>query len=178
VSEPQTLENFPLQEALAEPVLEAAPASAMGNPAETPSSEEKSDGAAAPFAARVPAAAADAAVVLLLTALAVLAARLVTGASPDPRGLLWVAVFVLYLSAFATVVPLVVFGRTVGMALADLTVRSTAGVPGVAPSAAVRRWLGTLATAASGGLLLFWTARDGQAPTPADRISGCALIGD
>ena len=71
--------------------------------------------------------------VLLMTALAVLAARLFTGASPDPRGLLWVAAFALYLSAFATIVPLVVFGRTVGMALADLTVRSSAGVPGVAP---------------------------------------------
>ncbi len=173
MSEPRTLENFPLQEALREPALEPAPES----PAEALPSPEKTDGAA-PFAARVPAAAADAAMVLLLTALAVLAARLFTGASPDLRGLVWVAAFALYLSAFATIVPLIVFGRTVGMALADLTVRSTAGVPGVAPSAAVRRWLGTLATAASGGLLLFWTARDGQSPTPADRISGCALIGD
>jgi RDD family len=177
VSEPRTLEDFPLHEGTPRDATlrEAEPASE--SPAELPS-PEGAPGAAASFAARVPAAAADAAMVLLMTALAVLAARLFTGASPDPRGLLWVAVFALYLSAFATIVPLVVFGRTVGMALADLTVRSSAGVPGVAPSAAVRRWLGTLATAASGGLLLLWTARNGQAPTPADRISGCVLIGD
>jgi hypothetical protein len=123
------------------------------------------------------AAAADAAAVLLLTALAILAARLRTGAAPGPSGLLWVAAFVLFLSAVATVVPIVAFGRTIGMALADLTARSGAGA-GVPARAAFRRWLGTLATAATGGLLLFWTARDARAPTPADRLSGCALIGD
>ena len=190
MAEARTLEDFPLreeplrEESLREAPLPEAPtpAEALERAADAPVESHRSiDPAtvpAAPFTARVPAAAADAAVVLLLTALAVLGARLLTGTSPDLRGLLWVAVFVLYLSAFATVVPLVVFGRTVGMALADLTVRSSAGVPGVAPAAAVRRWLGTLATVATGGLLLLWTARDGQAPTPADRLSGCALIGD
>ena len=191
MADARTLEDFPLNE---EPLREEPPGQASlreapapteplepasdARPVESRRGEDPAAGPAAPFASRVPAAAADAALVILLTALAVLAARLLTGASPDLRGLVWVSVFVLYLSAFATVVPLVVFGRTVGMALADLTVRSSAGVPGVAPSAAIRRWLGTLATAATGGLLLLWTARDGQAPTPADRLSGCALIGD
>ena len=87
-------------------------------------------------------------------------------------------VFVLYLSAFATIVPIVAFGRTIGMALADLSARPETGTPGVPAAAAFRRWLGTLATAATGGLLLFWTARNAEAPTPADRLSGCALIGD
>jgi hypothetical protein len=132
---------------------------------------------AAPLGARLPAAAADAATVLLLTALAVLGARLATGASPRPSGLVWVAGFVLFLSAFSTVLPLVAFGRTVGMALADLTARS-GGPAGVSPGAAMRRWLGTLATLGTAGLLLLWTARDGAAPTPADRLSGCALAGD
>ncbi len=84
----------------------------------------------------------------------------------------------MYLSAFATVVPIVAFGRTLGMSLADLSARPAAASPGVPAAMALRRWLGTLATAATGGLLLFWTARDAQAPTPADRFSGCALIGD
>jgi RDD family len=175
VSEARTLEDFPLREG---PIHEEGLERSSDVPVGSRHPADPSSAPPAPFAARVPAAAADAAMVLLLTALAVLAARLVTGSSPDPRGLPWVAAFALYLSAFATVVPLVVFGRTVGMALADLTVRSSAGVPGVAPAAAIRRWFGTLATAATGGLLLLWTARDGQAPTPADRLSGCALIGD
>jgi hypothetical protein len=115
---------------------------------------------------------------LLLTALAILAARLRTGATPGPSGLLWVGAFVVFLSAVATVVPIVAFGRTIGMALADLSARPGAGSPGVPAAAAFRRWVGTLATAATGGLLLFWTARDAQSPTPADRFSGCALIGD
>ena len=136
------------------------------------------EGAAAPLAARFSAAAADGAAVLLLTALAILAARLRTGASPGPSGLLWIGAFVLYLSAFATIVPIVAFGRTIGMALADLSARPETGTPGVPAAAAFRRWLGTLATAATGGLLLFWTARNAEAPTPADRLSGCALIGD
>ena len=134
--------------------------------------------AAAPLSARFSAAAADGAAVLLLTALAILAARLRTGASPGPSGLLWIGAFVLYLSAFATIVPIVAFGRTIGMALADLSARPETGTPGVPAAAAFRRWLGTLATAATGGLLLFWTARNAEAPTPADRLSGCALIGD
>jgi RDD family len=174
------LEDFPLHE----PGGSADAASGAREEA-LPSSEVSRQsvavaiaGAAAPLSARFSAAAADAAAVLLLTALAILAARLKTGASPGPSGLLWIAAFVLYLSAFATIVPIVAFGRTIGMALADLSARPEKGTPGVPAAAAFRRWLGTLATAATGGLLLFWTARNAQAPTPADRLSGCALIGD
>jgi hypothetical protein len=173
VAEGRTLEDFPLHEASPASAVEAAaPGSAAAAVA-----EPESPGAAAPLSARCSAAAADAAAVLLLTALAILAARLRTGATPAPAGLLWVAAFVLFLSAVATVVPIVAFGRTIGMALADLSARSGGG-SGVPAGAAFRRWLGTLATAATGGLLLFWTARDARAPTPADRLSGCALIGD
>jgi len=175
------LEDFPLHDPNPNP---AGDAGASGARDEAPPSSEflrpspPGSGAAAPLSARFSAAAADAAAVLLLTALAILAARLRTGASPGPSGLLWIAAFVLYLSAFATIVPIVAFGRTIGMALADLSARPDAGAPGVPAAAAFRRWLGTLATAATGGLLLFWTARNAQAPTPADRLSGCALIGD
>ncbi len=157
-------------------IVAITPAGRPGPPA-TPLSVPLAEPLAAPLAARLPAAAADAATVLLLTALAVLAARLATGSSPRPAGLVWVGAFVLFLSAFSTVLPLVAFGRTIGMAIADLSARS--GAPaGVPPGAAFRRWLGTLATAGTGGLLLLWTARDGAAPTPADRLSGCALAGD
>jgi RDD family len=132
----------------------------------------------ATLSARLTAAAADAATVLLLAALAILAARLSTGASPKAAGLAWAAGFGLYLSAFATIVPLVAFGRTVGMALADLRARTSGAQTGIGTAEAVRRWLGTIATAATGGLLLLWTARDERARTPADRLSGCALTVD
>ena len=180
MSDVRTLEDFPIHDGSdagnggAE--LPSAPA-----PEEFPANASTEDvGRAAPLSARLSAAAADAAAVLLLTALAILAARLRTGSSPGPSGLLWVGAFVLYLSAFATVIPIVAFGRTVGMAVADLSARPSGGgkASGVPAGAAFRRWLGTLATAATGGLLLFWTARDAKAPTPADRLSGCALIGD
>ena len=169
----RTLEDFPLHESGAD----AAPEVAAGDGPPPPPDPEAAL-AAAPLSARLAAAAADAAAVLLLTALAILAARLRTGETPGPSGLLWVGAFVLFLSAVATVVPIVAFGRTIGMAIADLSARPGTGLPGVPAAAAFRRWVGTLATAATGGLLLFWTARDAQAPTPADRLSGCALIGD
>jgi len=145
-----------------------------------PSAEDppSSDHGAATLSSRVPAAAADGATVLLLAALAILAARLSTGSSPKLPGLAWAAGFALYLSAFATIVPLVAFGRTVGMALADLNARPPGARPGVPIAAALRRWLGTIATAGTGGLLLLWTARNDRARTPADRLSGCALTVD
>jgi RDD family len=167
------LEDFPLHENVEAPDVGSVAAAAV-----PPADASETLPGAAPLSARFSAAAADAAAVLLLTALAILAARLRTGVTPGPSGLLWVAAFAVYLWAVATVVPIVAFGRTIGMALADLSARPAGGLPGVPPAAAFRRWLGTLATAATGGLLLFWTARDAQAPTPADRLSGCALIGD
>ena len=136
------------------------------------------DGAgAAPLSTRWSAAAADAAAVLLLAALAVLGARLQTGESPRLPGIVWALGFAVYLSVFATVVPLVLFGKTVGMALADLSARSASG-GGLPAAAAFRRWLATAATAATAGLLLFWTASHPEAPTPADRFSGHALTVD
>ena len=174
MTDERLLEDFPLH-----PVPSRAEEAALDTkPGAVPADPEREAGpAAAPLSPRLAAAAADAAAVLLLTALAILVARLRTGAVPGASGLVWVGVFVVFLSAVATIVPIVAFGRTIGMALADLTARS-GGSSGVPAAAAFRRWLGTLATAATGGLLLLWTARDADAPTPADRLSGCALIGD
>jgi len=129
----------------------------------------------APLLPRCWAAAADAAVVVLLTAIAILAARLGSGRGPRGVGLAWALGFMVYLSLFATVLPLVLFGRTIGMALADLSARGDAPGDGVTPAAALRRWAGTLATAATGGLLLLATRRDPERPTPADRLSGHPL---
>ena len=131
--------------------------------------------AAAPPGPRFFAAAADAAVLLLIAAIAILAARLLTGRSPRGTGLAWMLGFLVYLSLFATVPPLVLFGRTIGMALADLSVESGGPSAGLPPSAALSRWTGSLATAATGGLLLLWSRRRPERPTPADRLSGCPL---
>jgi hypothetical protein len=136
-------------------------------------------GSAAPLGARLSAAAADAAAVLLIGALAILAARAATGSSPRAAGIPWAIAFLLYLSLFATVPALVLFGRTIGMALADLSARSGGSAhAGLPARAALRRWAGTIATAATAGLLLLWTARDADRPTPADRISGHPLTLD
>jgi hypothetical protein len=140
-----------------------------------PAAEARHLRAAAPLATRLAAAAADAAALLLLSAAAVLAARLVTGRAPGLAGLGWMAGFLLYLSLFVTIPPLVLFGRTPGMALADLVAKPAPGGSGLPLAGACRRWLGTLATAAAAGLPLLWTARDPEAPTPADRISGHPL---
>lgn len=171
MSDPGTaspLEDFPLQEeigiALPRALREPDPPEPAGGAAI----------AAAPLGARLSAAAADAAAVLLLAALAILGARVVTGQAPRPAGLPWAFAFLVYLSLFATVPALVLFGRTVGMAISDLSARSgpEAGLPA---DAALRRWAGTLATAATAGLLLLWTRRSPDLPTPADRFSGRPL---
>lgn len=160
----ESLEDFPLHGG--EPAAPDLPEAPMDAPALR---------AAAPVSARLSAAAGDAAVVLLLSAIAILAARLLTGRTPGLAGLAWAAGFLLYLSLFVTVPPLILFGRTPGMAIADLAAKPDSGGSGIALSGAVRRWLGTLVTAAAGGLPLLWTFRDPEAPTPADRISGHPL---
>jgi hypothetical protein len=127
--------------------------------------------AAAGLGPRAGAFVADAATILLVWAAALLAAAALRGETPGPAALPWAAAFALLLSFFATVPALVLFGRTVGMAVAGLVAR--AGPPGrrLTSDEAVRRWLGTLATAASLGVVLLWTAWSPEAPTPADRLS-------
>jgi hypothetical protein len=161
--------DFPLRaETEPEPLLDAGALS---------SDETAPHAGAASLGPRLTAAAADAAVVLLLAALALLGARLLTGAVPRPAGVPWALAFVLYLSFFTTVPPLVLFGRTVGMAIADLSARSD-GEGGMSAAEAARRWSAALATAATAGLVLLWTRRDPERPTPADRFSGRPLALD
>jgi hypothetical protein len=123
-------------------------------------------------------AAADAATAVLLVLVALLGAFAVVGRTPRFQGLGWAAAFALDVSFFATVVPLVLFGRTVGMALAGTVARDDGAGRLLTPSEAARRWAGTLLTIAGLGLPLFWTARDPGAPTLADRLSGRTLVRD
>jgi RDD family len=159
-----SLEDFPLHDG--PPAAPALPERPVNAPARW---------LPAPMSTRLSAAAADAAIVLLLSAMAILAARVVTGRTPGLAGLAWAAGFLLYLSLFVTVPPLILFGRTPGMAIVDVAARPPSGGSGVPLSGALRRWLGTLATVATVGLPLLWTYRDPEAPTPADRISGYPL---
>ena len=122
--------------------------------------------------------AADAAVSILLVLVGLLAAYAARGRTPQFAGLGWASVFALYVSFFVVVVPLVLFGRTVGMALAGLAARDDGTGRRLTATEAVRRWAGTLATVAAVGLPLFFTARDPEAPTLADRLSGRTLARD
>ncbi len=167
------LEDFPLRGE-----SEAGVAFPPSSPAAPGKLSRAADAPVAPLAMRISAAAADAAVILMISALAILAARRLTGASPRLAGIPWILAFLLQLSFFAIVPPLVLFGRTMGMALADLSADSGGGRTGLSGRTAFRRWLGTLATAATAGLALLWTARSVEAPTPADRLSGRSLTLD
>jgi hypothetical protein len=122
--------------------------------------------------------AADVATSLLVVLVALLAAFAVRRATPRITGLGWTAIFALIVSFCAIVVPLVLFGRTVGMALAGLVARDEGSGRQLTPSEAARRWVGTLATVAGIGLPLLWTVRDLAASTPADRLSGRTLVRD
>ena len=169
------LDDFPLHPGIPELPRQTH---AVAEPETGEAARPESGPAAAPLSSRWTAAAADAALVLLLTAAAILAARSATGRTPSVSGLVWAGAFLVFLSFFAVVPALVLFGKTVGMALADLSVRSDAGAAGIDAAAASRRWAGTLATGVSAGLPLIWTSADAQAPTPADRFSGRALTVD
>jgi RDD family protein len=140
--------------------------------------EGESGVGAAGLGARAAALGADAATILLLAFATVLGARALTGELPSTAGLPWVGAFLLLLSFFTTVLSLLLFGKTVGMALAGLTVGPRASSRRMRAGEAIRRWLGTLVTAATLGLPLLWTGQDGGAPTPADRWSGRSLVQD
>ncbi len=130
---------------------------------------------AAPLSARWTAFAGDAATVLLLVAGSALGATAARAESPRISGLPWAAAFAIYLSFFTTVVPLALFGKTVGMALSSLSARPP-GTRRLTSGQSSLRWLGTLLTAASFGFPLLLTGRDPEAPSLADRLSGRALV--
>lgn len=129
----------------------------------------------APLSTRARAFAADGAMLVLLVSLCVLLASNLRGQPLRPAALPWAIAFAVYLSFFTTVVPLVLFGRTVGMALAGLSARAP-GSERLSSREGLLRWSGTVLAAAALGLPLLWTARRPEEPTPADRFSGRPLV--
>jgi hypothetical protein len=161
-----SLADAPLGDLQALPLLTSGPASPSTGAAI----------AAAGLGSRTVAFAADLAGSSLAVTLAIVAAAAVTGRAPRLPGLPWAAAFGLGFSFFFVVLPLMLFGRTVGMSLAGLSARP--GPPGrrLTVAEAGRRWLGTALAAVTAGIPLLFTRRDPTRPTPADRWSGRALV--
>jgi uncharacterized RDD family membrane protein YckC len=145
---------------------------------ETAEHTSQTDRSAAPLSARAIAFAADLAGTSLAVTLAVIAAVAVAGRAPRLAGLPWAAAFALAYSFVFVVLPLTLFGRTVGMSLAGLAAAPGPSGRRLTPGEAARRWAGTLLTAAALGLPLLWTLRDPSSTTPADRFSGRPLVRD
>lgn len=162
----------PPEESLADFPLHGVPAA----PAAPAVTEELDLAAAATLGPRARALAADVAAVFLAVAACLLLAVTLRGRGPRPEGLAWAGAFALVFSFFATVLSLVLFGKTLGMALSGLS----AGGPArnLAPVEAARRWIGTALTGVGLGLPLLWTSRDPSRPTPADRFSGRSLVAE
>lgn len=165
--------DLPLRPAVAR---SSRPPARLSGPAEPAAkSADSGDAPAAALTARLAAFAADGALVLLLVAAALLAATAGSGRTLEVSGLAWTGVFALYLSFFSTVVPLVLFGKTVGMALTGLSARGPGGSAPLTAGESARRWLGTTLTLLALGTPLLATRRDRSAPSPGDRFSGRPL---
>jgi hypothetical protein len=164
----EPLDDFPLRP---EPPLDLGRTSPAEPPPAIPSG-------VASLPDRALGTAADVATSLLVVLVALLAAFAVRGRTPRISGLGWAALFALCVSFVAIAVPLVLFGRTVGMALAGLIARDDGAGRHLTPSEAARRWVGTLLSVAGLGVPLLWTLSNAAAPTPADRLSGRSLVRD
>lgn len=132
----------------------------------------------APLSRRAAALGADAAAALFTTAAALLAATRVAQRSLGPAAMGWSGAFAFGLFFFATVVPLALFGRTPGMALAGVCAAPSSGGRRLTLSEALARWLGTVLAAVTLGLALLWRGAAASARTPADRLSGRPLVED
>jgi hypothetical protein len=163
------LADFPLGD---EPAghAEAAPATPRA------SADGAEADSVAPLPARALAFAADLAGTSLAVTLALISGVSATGRAPRLSGLPWAAAFGLGFSFVFVVVPLCLFGRTVGMSLAGLAAGAGPGGRRLSPSEAARRWAGTTATMLGLGLPLLFTMRDPLRPTPADHLSARGLV--
>ena len=132
--------------------------------------------AAVTLSARAIAFAADLAGASLAVTLALMAAVAATGRVPRLAGLPWAAAFGLVFSFVFVVLPLTLFGRTVGMSLAGLAARPGPAGRGLTAGEAAWRWVGTALSALALGLPLLVTKGDPLRPTPADRLSGRTLV--
>jgi hypothetical protein len=159
----------------------ADPASARslfsGPSAETDAEELEPPLRAAPLSARLAAGATDGAMSALPAVVALLSAAAAARTAPNVSGWIWTGAFAGLLSFFLTVSTLVLFGRTPGMAVAELSCETAEGSrPDVA--SAVRRWLAGAATILLAGLPLLSILWDRQGRTPADLFSRCSLKPD
>jgi len=160
-----------------DPPEPATPPSLFSSSSPELTAEHAAPPAAAPLFARLTAGATDAAMCAVPAVLALLSAGAAARTAPDSIGWLWTAAFAALLSFFLTVATLVLFGKTPGMAVAELTCRTAEGAqPDLA--AAVRRWAVSAATVLLAGLPLLSVLLDAGRRTPADLLSGCPLRPD
>jgi uncharacterized RDD family membrane protein YckC len=156
----------------------AAPAetvSLFDDAAPAPLPPEEGPPRAAPVGPRLTAFLADASLCAIVAAASFLGAAASVRRSPAATGWLWCALFALLVSFFLVVPTLALFGRTPGMALADLTADDPSGEkPEFAAS--LLRWGATALTALLAGLPLATTIFDRGRRTPADLLSGRPLF--
>jgi hypothetical protein len=145
-------------------------------PASTRLEAEPQTSAAASLAVRAVALAADLAGTSLAVTAALMGAVAATGQSPRISGFPWAAAFGVGFSFVFVVVPLALFGRTVGMSLAGIAADAGAAGRRLTAGEAARRWAGTAVTVLGLGLPILFTMRDPARPTPADRFSSRSLI--
>jgi uncharacterized RDD family membrane protein YckC len=129
---------------------------------------------AAPIGARARAFAADALLCVLVSAGAFLGAAASVRRSPSAGSWIWCALFALQVSFFLCIPSLVLFGKTPGMALSDLTAEREDGEKPPVPFA-LRRWIAGILTILLAGLPLFTIVFDRRRRTPADLSSGWPL---
>jgi hypothetical protein len=130
-------------------------------------------GSSAPARARFEAFAADGLICGLLASGSLLAAAALTHRSPEARQWAAAGLFALLLSFFLIVPTLVLFGKTPGMSLANLSAERRGERPPF--SCALRRWLAGSATLLLAGLPLLTIVFDRGRRTPADLLSGWPL---
>jgi hypothetical protein len=168
VSARNVLADFPLGGEAIPPPMAAPAARRTESVPEAPST--------APLSVRAIALAADLAGTSLAVTAALMGAVVATGNSPRLSGAPWAAAFGVGFSFVFVVVPLALFGRTVGMSLAGIAADTGASGRRLTPGEAARRWTGTAVTVLGLGLPILFTMRDAERPTPADRFSSRSLI--
>jgi len=132
---------------------------------------------AASAGARLRALLADTALCGCVSGASFLSAAAVVRRAPSSQGWIWCAGFSLVVSFFLVVPTLALFGRTPGMALADLSAEDAAGEkPSFAAS--IRRWAATAGTILLVGIPLITAVFDRRRRTPADLFSGRTLHAD
>ena len=131
----------------------------------------------ASLASRALAGFLDAAIVVLVTAVTLLAVRLAFGLAPGTRALLWAGAFAAELSLVGLVLSLFLFGRTPGLALASLRAEEPEGSP-LRVSRALARPVVALALLVLPGISLLVAALREDRASATDLLTGTKLLPD